>query len=320
MTGSSRLSRIAIASMALTIAGPAAWADVEEGVVAWSHGNYEAAAKYWREPAVKGDANAQFNLGQAYKMGRGVKADPVVALDWFKRAAAQGHLQAADSYGYLLHQQGKITESLPYLQSSVERGDPRAQYLLGTELFNGVYIQKNWVQAYTLMMRASSAGMPSAQRSLAQMDQYIPLEQRQAATILAGESEISMKATPVNVTRVAPQIPPGQPAVIAAVGEPAAKTRIFQSATVKPAPENAATTSNDLWRIQLGAFGNEANAQKLWKSLETKISGLSPLQHYLMATGPLTRLQAGPFDSREMAKAMCNKLKAAGHACLVVPV
>lgn len=341
MASRSRLTRIAIASIALAMAGTPAWADVKEGVDAWSRGDYDTAVKQWREPALKGDADAQFNLGQAYKMGRGVKADLVVALDWYKRAAAQGHLQAADSYGHLLHYQAKIPESLPYLQASADRGDPRAQYLLGTELFNGVYVPKDWVHAYALITRASSAGMPSASRSLAQMDQYIPLEQRQAATVLAGELEKRANAArttqvtgfPINTkppeknteavsvppSRIPPIISPSFPADIPVAGEPVAKTPPVQAATIKPAPVKVAAPNDGAWHIQLGAFGNEANAQKLWNALETKVRDLIPLQPYLKASGTLTRLQAGPFATRKMAQAMCSKLKASGQACLVVP-
>ena len=120
-----QLAKIVLASSG-AVAGQSrpARADVKAGVDAWSRGEYEAAVKQWRDPAIKGDADAQFNMGQAYKMGRGVKADLSIALDWYRKAAAQGHLQASDSYGHLLHYQGKIPESLPYLQASSDRGDP----------------------------------------------------------------------------------------------------------------------------------------------------------------------------------------------------
>jgi uncharacterized protein len=336
----SHLSKIAIAAFALAIAGAPALADVKAGVDAWSRGEYEAAVKQWRDPALKGDADAQFNMGQAYKMGRGVKADLNVALDWYKRAAAQGHLQAADSYGHLLHYQGKIPESLPYLQASAERGDPRAQYLLGTELFNGVHIGKDWVRAYALMTRASSAGMAPASRSLAQMDQFIPLEQRQQATVLAGDMEQSagrsraaqVAGFPINTTppakttkpvtvppsKIPPKVTPGFPQEYPTKPAQPVKAAVTKPAPIKTAPVRAAAIDG-AWRIQLGAFGEEANAQKLWISLESKISDLAALQPYLKASGSVTRLQAGPFATRGSAEAMCGKVKAAGQACLVVP-
>jgi cell division septation protein DedD len=341
MTSGSHLRKSVLAALALSFAATPAAADVKAGVDAWTRGEYEAAIKQWRDPAIKGDADAQFNMGQAYKMGRGVKTDLNVALDWYRKAAAQGHLQAADSYGHLLHYQGKIPESLPYLQTSSDRGDPRAQYLLATELFNGVHIAKDWVRAYALMTRASSAGMAPASRSLAQMDQYIPLEQRQAATVLA--SELEQRASrartaqgagfPINTTpppksakpvAVPPStIPPGFPSDIPVSGTPAPKPAPVKPTLTKPAPVKqpapVKVASEGAWRIQLGAFGQEANATKLWTSLEGRVADLAAIQPYLKASGNVTRLQAGPFASKAAAEAMCTKVKATGQACLAVP-
>ena len=354
MATGSHLRKLTLAAFALSLLPAPAAADVKAGVDAWSRGEYEAAVKQWRDPAIKGDADAQFNMGQAYKMGRGVKTDLDVALDWYRKAATQGHLQAADSYGHLLHYQGKIPESLPYLQTSSDRGDPRAQYLLATELFNGVHIPKDWVRSYALMTRASSAGMAPASRSLAQMDQFIPLEQRQAATVLAGELEQrasraraaqvagfpintapppkSAKPVAVPPSTIPATATPGFPSNIAIAGSPEPKPApkpappkptMAKVAPVKVAAPKAvspkAATADGPWRVQLGAFGEEANAKKLWTSLEGRVSELASLQPYLKAAGNVTRLQAGPFASKAMADAACVKIKAAGQACLAVP-
>jgi TPR repeat protein len=341
----SQLLSLALGSLVLIAGTVPAHADTKAGVDAWSRGDYDAAVKQWRGPALKGDPDAQFNMGQAYKLGRGVKTDLNIALDWYKKAAAQGHLQAADSCGHLLHYQQRITEALPYLQASSDRGDPRAQYLLATELFNGVHIEKDWVRAYALMTRASSAGMAPASRSLAQMDQYIPLEQRQAASVLAGELEQRASrnraaqvggfaidttpppkmAAPVTVppSRVAAPKTPGFPSDIPVAGAAAKPTVGIKPALAKPiaaAVLPAKTAASDgAWRIQLGAFGSEANAKKLWTSLESKIPALAPLQPYLKASGTITRLQAGPFGSKAAADAMCAKVKLSGQACLAIP-
>ena len=340
--------KLGLASVLMASAVQPAFADVKAGVDAWSRGDYDGAVKQWREPALRGDADAQFNMGQAYKMGRGVKADLNVALDWYRKAASQGHLQAADSYGHLLHYQGKVAEALPYLQSSAARGEPRSQYLLATELFNGVNVEKDWVRAYALMTRASSAGMASASRSLAQMDQYIPLELRQQGTVLAGELEqqagrarvAQVNGFPINTAPPRPgvrpvAVPPSDAPSNGAPGFPVdipvtptrgqaalpPVARPVPRPIVRPAPASvrAVAATQGGWRIQLGAFGNEANAQKLWNSLEGKVSGLSALQPYLKAAGNVTRLQAGPFASRATADAMCAKVKATGQACLAIP-
>ncbi|APG63719.1 hypothetical protein LPB140_08410 [Sphingorhabdus lutea] len=166
-----------------------AFQPVKEGVDAWTKGEYEAAVNKWKQPALNGDADAQFNLAQAYKLGRGVEANVDTALIWYGKAAAQGHLQASDNYGHMLHYKGKIAESIPYLSASAARGQPLSQYLYATELFNGTFVQKDWVRAYAFMTRASTAGLPYATKSLGQMDGYISLEDRQKGTVMAGDIE-----------------------------------------------------------------------------------------------------------------------------------
>src|SRR3546814_20263605 len=73
---------LAFASM---LAAPAL-ADVKDGVDAWQAGNYQAAVAEWRPLAIAGDADAQFNLGQASKLGRGVPTDLAQAEAWYSRA------------------------------------------------------------------------------------------------------------------------------------------------------------------------------------------------------------------------------------------
>jgi uncharacterized protein len=313
-------------------------ASVKDGVDAWSRGEYETAVRIWREPAVRGDADAQFNMAQAYKAGRGVKQDMAIAADWYRQAASRGHLQAEDSYAHLLHYQGKVSEALPLLAKSADRGEPRSQYLLATELFNGVNVQKDWVRAYALMTRASSAGLAPASRSLAQMDQFIPFEQRQQGTVLAGDLERRSKQVrsdqvagfpidtrpqapvvrPVDVPpseTVEPNFPYPEPVASPPVrpAQPAPRPRPPVRAVQAPAP-----VASGKWRIQLGAFGNESNATKLWNSLEARVGGLQSLTPYLVSAGKITRLQAGPFASKGSAEAMCAKVKSAGQSCLAI--
>ncbi|MEM1131420.1 MAG: SPOR domain-containing protein [Pseudomonadota bacterium] len=172
----------------MTTATPAL-ADVKAGVDAWEKGDFDTAVAEWRQPALDGDPDAQFNLGQAYKFGRGVPMDLSIAADWFRKAAEQNHLQAADNYGLILFQNNRRQESIPWLQQSAKRGEPRAQYLMGTAHFNGNLVEKDWVRAYALMTRASASGLPQASKNLTAMDQYIPLAQRQEGIALAGQLE-----------------------------------------------------------------------------------------------------------------------------------
>lgn len=162
---------------------------VKSGVEAWQRQDYAGAVRQWETAAARGDADAEFNLGQAYRLGKGVPQDMAKAEFYFGRAARKGHPQAGDNYGIVLFQSGRQTEALPWLNTAADRGEPRAMYILGIAAFNGDYVGKDWVRAYALMTRAAANGLPQATASLATMDTVIPLEQRQMGISLAGDLE-----------------------------------------------------------------------------------------------------------------------------------
>jgi TPR repeat protein len=136
MRASSATFAVLLAGLALASAVPAQ-ADVKAGVDAWAAGDFAHAIAEWKGPAAKGDADALFNLAQAYRLGRGVPEDLKQAEKLYARAAAQGHLKAADNYGLLLFQDGRREEAMPYVTAAAEGGDPRAMYLLGFAILNG---------------------------------------------------------------------------------------------------------------------------------------------------------------------------------------
>jgi len=235
MSARSSIHLVSCAIIASLAAIPA-WADVKAGVDAWTKGDYTAAVAEWQAPAAKGDADAQFNLAQAYKLGRGVRQDLARAEELFGLAAAKGHLQASDNYGLLLFQRGERAKALPYLSAASDRGDPRAQYLLGIASFNGDNVPKDWVRAYALVSLAQQAGLPQAAAALAQMDKHIPLEQRQRSVALAQELRAQTEATRARQLAAAdlgPTLPnvPSTPVVTA------------QPRTPLPVAVNAATAS-----------------------------------------------------------------------------
>ena len=162
-------------------------ADVKAGVDAWGKGDFATAVHEWEGPAAKGDADAEFDLGQAYKLGRGVPQDLARAETLFGQSAAQGHLQAADNYGLLLFQRGDHTRAMPYVAGTANRGDPRAEYLLGIAYFNGDIVGKDWVRAYAFETLAQESGLQQSKVALAQMDKFIPLAQRQQAVAMKAE-------------------------------------------------------------------------------------------------------------------------------------
>src|SRR5215213_4248142 len=97
---------LAAAAAGLAAAPALAAPSVKAGVEAWQRGDYASAVANWRPLAEAGDTDAQFNLGQAYKLGRGVRADRAEAQSGLGRAANRGHIDAQTSRGLLLFQAG----------------------------------------------------------------------------------------------------------------------------------------------------------------------------------------------------------------------
>ena len=188
------LCAISAAAACIALSAPAA-ADIARGNAAWEAGDYKRAVAEWADDLAAGDPAAQYNMAQAYRLGRGVQADEAMAEALYAKAAAQGHIKAADNYGLLLFQSGRREQALPFVTDSAERGDPRAQYLLGIAHFNGDLLPKDWVRAYALMTLSNAAGFPQAVPAIKQMDDYIPLDQRQQAASLAGQLRQQSDAT-----------------------------------------------------------------------------------------------------------------------------
>ena len=223
-------------ALAVGLAAGPALADVKAGTDAWAQGDFRKAVEEWRGPAVAGDPDAQFNLAQAYKLGRGVPLDPALAESWFRKAAIQGHIPASDNYGLALFQAGKKAEAAPWLEKSVARGEPRAQLVLGTMLFNGDGVPRDYPRAYALMTLASQAGLQSASQTLAQMDQYITPPDREAGTKLAQQYRAQLATRPLSAaTATGPtRVMVGAEPVQTAATPPAPTAR--PRANVQPVP------------------------------------------------------------------------------------
>lgn len=326
-----------LGGVALMIAAPAL-AGVKDGVDAWSRGDYARAVVEWQGPAASGDADAQFNLAQAYKLGKGVSADLKRAEALYSQAAKQGHLPAADNYGLILFQTGRREQAMAWLVPAAERGEPRAQYVLGIAHFNGDLLPQDQVRGYALMSRAAASGLDTAKATLATMDSSLSLEQRQQGVALA--AELDAKAAAMRSAQVAAVGLGGKPAVVlprkvttpkgvvatkpapvtagADYANPVALTAKAPPPPMKAPPPVAKTptpaAAHGNWRVQLGAFGVAGNAQALWSKLRGS-AAFTGRQPFYVSAGKLTKLQAGPFATRAEAQAACAK---AGQACMPV--
>jgi cell division septation protein DedD len=298
-----------------SLAMPVSAQSVKAGIEAWQKADYSAAVAIWRPLAEKGDPDAQFNLGQAYRLGRGVPINLAAAQSWFERAADKGHIDAETTLGLLLFQNGNHIGGLRWLKAASDQGEPRAMLVYGTALFNGDGAPQDPILGYALVSRAAAQGLQAAKETLSQLDQIMPVEDRKKGVALALAKS---KASPAPGSKApaskAPATKTAKPAPPKPI--PAKPTPVVATAT-KPQPKPPvpviATPATGSWRIQLGAFSQRGSAEALFRKLSYKFAGR---QAYYIPAGAVTRLLVGPFESREAAEAAC---RAVGKAFFQVP-
>lgn len=271
--------------LALLAAAPTdVQADLAAGAKAYAAGDYGAALAAWQPLADAGDANAQFNIGQLYRLGRGVAADVAQATHYYRLAAEQGHVGAQANLGTLYYfavaGAPKIAEATRWWDAAARQGDHRSQYMLAVVYFNGKDMPRQAALAYGWMQLAAAGGVPEA---------------------VEAEKVMLRALTPA---------------------EAAAGRAFAQSVSGKepaPVPVSAATPSTAAggYMVQVGAFQDAAAAQSLADSLRAKHrAALDGVQAEIVAVTSngktLHRLRFGPYAERAAATAACRAMKQGG--------
>jgi len=281
------ISRLVFAAAVLLgMSAPLAAQSVRAGITAWQNDDYDGAVRIWRPLAEKGDPDAQFNLAQAYRLGRGVPVNLALAQSWLKRAATQGHVDAQTTLGLLLFQNNNRTLGIYWLKAAAAKNDPRALLVYGTALFNGDGVKADPALGYSYVKRAAAQGLGPAKDTLDEIEATLTPDERShlASSADAKPAKASAK------TRTPRHDAPAKVATTPAAG----------SVTTRAASGN--------WRIQLGAFGQRRSAEAQFRKVSgsSVLAGRSPA--YVRA-GTVIRLQVGPFESRAAAEKACGALK-----------
>ena len=316
------------AMFAILLTTPAEAQSVKAGIEAWQKADYPAAVAIWRPLAQKGDADAEFNLGQAYRLGRGVPIDFGMARLWFEKAASAGHVDAETTLGLLLFQNGDQAQGLKWLRRAAEQGEPRAELVYGTALYNGDGVTQDHLLGYAFVSRAAAQGLAPAKETLAQLDGLMSEPDRKKAMLLAEAArkpaEPKLKPAPAQVSAASrPREKRSGTAAVRAEAKTQLKAEARSEAKARPAKIAAGASRpsprerpHGDWRIQLGAFSQRSSAEALYRRLSGK-SALAGRSAVYLPVGSMTRLQVGPFESRAAAEAACGAL---GTACFPVVV
>ena len=91
---------ILVPLLVLCLAQPA-WAGMKEADAAYLRGDFATAFRELKPLAMKGNALAQWGLGEMYKKGQGVLQDYKKTVYWYRKAAEQGNTSAQNNLGVM---------------------------------------------------------------------------------------------------------------------------------------------------------------------------------------------------------------------------
>ena len=132
--------------------------------------DYAKAVEWYRKAAEQGHACAQCNLGQCYYNGEGVEQDYVKAVEWYRKAADQGDAQAQCNLGECYHSGRGVDQgyakAVEWYRKAAEQGYASAQYNLGNSYRLGKGVNQDYAKAVEWYRKAAEQGYASAQCDL----------------------------------------------------------------------------------------------------------------------------------------------------------
>ena len=141
-------------------------------------GRHADAAKMLQPLADGGDPRAQYELGNLYYHGQGLPEDEKLALFWWKKAAAYGHVesmyQLANAYLFGTEAAKFVPDpdreaAIWYFQAA-SAGHVEAQYHLGLLFLAGKGVVDNRQEASRWFRQAAKSGHEDAKKALRSME------------------------------------------------------------------------------------------------------------------------------------------------------
>lgn len=132
----------------------------DEGLVAYSGGDYKKALADFSVAAEQGDGGAAHLLATMYRQGLGVGVDMAVAAKWLTSAAGQGIAQAQYELAELLRSDalGKpdYAGAVLWYHRAAQQSHPLAIYQLATLYSKGLGVEQNAEQGRQFYVKAAS--------------------------------------------------------------------------------------------------------------------------------------------------------------------
>ena len=124
--------------------------------------NPKLAVQWLEKAAANGFAPAQYRLGSLYRDGKGLRNDPKLAYAWFKRAAEQGNARAMHNLAVVMAEGGNGTPdyaaAAEWFRKAAEYGIKDSQFNVAILYARGLGISQDLVQSYKWFSAAADLG------------------------------------------------------------------------------------------------------------------------------------------------------------------
>ena len=173
------------------LVGAAKMETAQEAKKAWEYclsKNYTEAEKLFRQLAEMGMGSelGQYGLGFLYENGFGVPQSNSQAIEWYKKAAAQGYedaieklkkldptdAKAQNDLGDKYYNSENYAEAVKWYQKAAEQGDAYAQFKMGYLYYKGFGVTQDYTEAAKWYRKSAEQGYMYAQSTLGVMYEY----------------------------------------------------------------------------------------------------------------------------------------------------
>ena len=152
--------------------------------------------------AERGDAEAQYRLGEMYLNGSRVRQSDKKAFKWYMRASEQGHSDAQSSLAFMYSMGWGVgedpEEAARWYRMSAEQNNPIGQESLGTFYMYGRGVKQSYVEAYAwtslALANAGYMNLADCETRLEDLKELLTPEQLKEAQQLADERLKELKA------------------------------------------------------------------------------------------------------------------------------
>ncbi len=176
------LISLVIALSLAVLTAVSAVADYNSGLKAYRMKDYAQALKEFK---ADGGKDSSYNLGVMYFKGEGVKADHLQGIEWFKKAAEQGHANACFILGTTYDKGVDVLQdrvvAAKWYRKAAERGHAQAQFNLGLMYTNGEGVEKDRKEAVVWLKKSAAQGNKGAGKLLGVMGEEVPKAARSKA-------------------------------------------------------------------------------------------------------------------------------------------